>query len=320
MATWKKIVVSGSDISQLNNDSQYLIQGQDGAILTGSFTGSFAGVATLPALGSGTGIESFSYNGSTAATVAVAGAAALSNNTITKWDTSTGTFINSSLVDNGTVVSGASSIQLTGANSSLTGSFTGSFTGDGSGLTGLVTELDFSGSIGSGTVDLLTQDFSILGTANQIVTTAANQTLTLSLPTDLVTPGSLTVTGDLTVNGTTTYLNTQDLFIEDQFILLASGSTTNVDGGFIIERGAYTSGSIAYGWDASTNRWGYQNGISGTDNLISFSTLTAGNATNAFAGYVFTEAVHGATKPTSGEFLKAGAIYTATNEDIWIYS
>jgi hypothetical protein len=59
--------------------------------------------------------------------VAVSGAADLTTNKITKW---TGTaFATSSLTDNNTTVTGASSIQLTGANSSLTGSFTGSFNG-----------------------------------------------------------------------------------------------------------------------------------------------------------------------------------------------
>ena len=43
MAEWKKIVVSGSDISQLNNDANFLVDGQDGAILSGSFSGSFKG-------------------------------------------------------------------------------------------------------------------------------------------------------------------------------------------------------------------------------------------------------------------------------------
>ncbi len=43
MATWKKVIVSGSDISQLNNDLNFLENEQDGAILTGSFTGSFDG-------------------------------------------------------------------------------------------------------------------------------------------------------------------------------------------------------------------------------------------------------------------------------------
>ena len=43
MATWKKIVVSGSNISQLTNDLNYLENEQDNVILTGSFTGSFDG-------------------------------------------------------------------------------------------------------------------------------------------------------------------------------------------------------------------------------------------------------------------------------------
>jgi len=43
MAEWKKVVVSGSDISQLSNDSNYLTSGGSGAALTGSFTGSFIG-------------------------------------------------------------------------------------------------------------------------------------------------------------------------------------------------------------------------------------------------------------------------------------
>jgi len=43
MASWKKVVVSGSAISQLNNDANYLIDAQSSAVLTGSFTGSFVG-------------------------------------------------------------------------------------------------------------------------------------------------------------------------------------------------------------------------------------------------------------------------------------
>ena len=43
MAQWKKVVVSGSAISQLNNDANYVINAQADAALTGSFTGSFVG-------------------------------------------------------------------------------------------------------------------------------------------------------------------------------------------------------------------------------------------------------------------------------------
>lgn len=46
MATWKKVVISGSDISQLNNDLNYLVPDASGAQLTGSFTGSFDGEFT----------------------------------------------------------------------------------------------------------------------------------------------------------------------------------------------------------------------------------------------------------------------------------
>ena len=43
MPTWKKVVISGSGVAQLSNDANYLIDAQSGAILTGSFTGSFVG-------------------------------------------------------------------------------------------------------------------------------------------------------------------------------------------------------------------------------------------------------------------------------------
>jgi hypothetical protein len=43
MPTWKKVVISGSAISQLSNDLNYLAQSQTDAILSGSFSGSFVG-------------------------------------------------------------------------------------------------------------------------------------------------------------------------------------------------------------------------------------------------------------------------------------
>lgn len=73
MATWKKVVVSGSAISALNNDANYLVDGQAGAELTGSFTGSFKGdgsgltgvvASNTNALTNGVGIQTFSYDGS----------------------------------------------------------------------------------------------------------------------------------------------------------------------------------------------------------------------------------------------------------------
>ena len=125
----------------------------------------------------------------------------------------------------------------------------------------------------------------------------------------------MTVTGDLFVNGTTTQVNTTDLYVEDKFIILASGSAAAGDGGIIIDRGSDAAGNIAFGFDSATDRWGFQNGLTDTQNAITIGT----NGNSAFAGYVFTEAAH-VSAPTTGEFVQAGAIYTATNEDIYIYS
>ena len=82
MATRKKVVVSGSAVSQLNNDSGYLISGQSAEVtLSGSFSGSFQGngsgltgisADTLAnSITDGNGIADFSFNGSSAASVAV---------------------------------------------------------------------------------------------------------------------------------------------------------------------------------------------------------------------------------------------------------
>jgi hypothetical protein len=398
MADWKKLVVSGSNISQLNNDSQYLtaasaakafatashngvallanssagtlsfvsgsgqglvIEAQpatgdlyfglsaipnasllysgsvlgntpvdlgdtvttlDGLTLTGvqasgSFSGSFQGTANLPDLTSGIGIDTFTYDGSDTATVALANGGNLQNDTIQKWDGGSGFFVNSGMVEADSILSSANSIQFTGTNSSLTGSFTGSFVGDGSGLTGLVSTLNISGSTGDGSVDLLSQALSIVGTSLEVETSVSGQTVTIGLPDDVTIGNNLTVTGDLFVNGSTTQINTTELLVEDKFILLASGSATAGDAGIIIDRGSDAGGNVAYGFDSATGRWGFQNGLTDTTNAIAIGT----DGNSAFAGYVFTEAAH-SSAPTTGEFVAAGAIYTATSGDIFIYS
>jgi hypothetical protein len=79
----------------------------------------------------------------------------------------------------------------------------------------------------------------------------------------LTVTGNQTITGDLTVQGTTTTINTDNLLVEDKFILLASGSTSPTDGGFIIQSGF--SGSVAQGlalmYDSNTARWGYTSSL-----------------------------------------------------------
>ena len=154
-------------------------------------------------------------------------------------------------------------------------------------------------------------------TDNTINTTSGNLTINSAGGTTTL-DDNVIITGNLNVEGTTTYINTVDLLVEDPFILLASGSAGDTDGGIIIDRGTYAAGNVAFGYDAAVDRWGYQTGLVDTTNAL--DTTSASGVSGSFAGIVFTEGAHGNIKPITGEFAKEGAIYTATNEEIWIYS
>ena len=216
-------------------------------------------------------------------------------------------------------------VATTGATGvSMTGSFTGSFVGDGSSLTGIASTLTISASIyngqplTSGSIALATQGLTVKGTQNEVDAAVLGQTITIGLPNDVTIGNNLIVTNDLTVNGTTTYINVTDLYVEDKFILVASGSATNGDGGIVIDRGTYAAGNISFGYDSTTNRWGYQDGLSDGTNTI--DPTSASGVSGSFAGIVFTEGAHGAVKPITGEFAVPGAIYTATDGTIYMYA
>jgi len=341
MATWKKIIVSGSNAhlaqitssvltdgnlimagvggalkdsgisfsgSTFNIGSSSIISTGTGSVLTGSFSGSFVGTTNLPDLTQGSGIVPFTYDGGGTATVAVSGASALNNNAVTKWNGNA--FVNSSLTDNGTLVSGATSIQLTGANSSLTGSFTGSFKGDGSGLTGLATTLDISGSNGSGiTIDLVTQDLTIGGTANEIETSAAGTTLTIGLPNDVTIGQDLVVSRNLTVFGTASFQSTTDLDVADRFIRLASGSNAAGDGGIAIQQNNALNAEV-FGFDSGATRWGVSSSFDASQNAFTPDA------------YMALSLVGAGTDPTvvDARYQVKGNIFIGSDEGIWIYS
>jgi hypothetical protein len=275
---------------------------------TGSFTGTFVGTTDLPDLTEGVGIAPFIYDGSTTATVAVSGASALNSDAVTKWNGAA--FVNSSLTDNGTIVSGASSLQLTGTDSSLTGSFTGSFIGDGSGLTGLVTNLDISASNGTAiSVDLLTQDLTIGGTANEIETSAAGTTITIGLPNDVTIGQDLIVSRNLTVFGTASFQNTTDLDVADRFIRLASGSNAAGDGGIAIQQDSATNAEV-FGFDSGATRWGVSSSFDAAQNAFTPDAFMALSLVGA------------GTDPTAvdARYQVKGNMFIGSDEGIWIYS
>jgi hypothetical protein len=97
-----------SDLALFNSQSITFNQPVTGSIFTGSFVGDGSGLTGISAsylassASNGTGISTFTYNGTSNVTVEVSGASALSSNTLTKW---TGdAFANTSITDDGTLV------------------------------------------------------------------------------------------------------------------------------------------------------------------------------------------------------------------------
>ena len=116
----------------------------------------------------------------------------------------------------------------------------------------------------------------ITGTTNEISVSGSGSegaSVTIGLPANVVIANNLTVTGDLTVSGNTTTLNTANLNIEDNFILLNSGVTgsPSLNAGLEVERGDSTN--VAIRWNESTDKWEFT--VDGTN----YTELGAGGAT-----------------------------------------
>ena len=177
-------------------------------------------------------------------------------------------------------------------DSAGTSTFTGSFNGDGSGLTGLATDLNIAGGTGTDTVDLLNNTLTFAGTANEIVTAVTDNTVTISLPDDVTVGNNLTVVGNLDVQGTTTTVDSTTVQIGDNIIELNGTGATN--GGIHVKDATAPNtdtGSLI--WDSTNDIWkaGTKDSeveivtISGTQTLtnktINGSQLVDGSVTNA---------------------------------------
>jgi len=294
MATWKKVIVSGSDISQLNNDANYIHTGSTGVNLGGDFSGSFqgdgsglTGVSASVLLGSltdGNGIADFTFDGSAGASVAVevsgstlevgTGGVRVADSGITATQISESAVttvkiadanVTNAKLENSSILAGNTTLTLGATASTVdgltltdvigSGSFSGSFVGDGSGLSGIGGDLNISGSDGSsGTVDLLTQDLRVDGTANEIETSVSGQTLTIGLPDDVTIGQDLTVTRNLTVQGTASFQHETNLDVADRFIRLASGSSAGGDGGIVVQQDSAANGE-AFAFDNADRDW-----------------------------------------------------------------
>ena len=124
-----------------------------------------------------------------------------------------------------------------------------------------------------------TTTLNVGGAATTINMGAANGTVNIA--------GSASIAGDLIVQGAVTSINTTELNIEDQFILLNSASSDpNSDGGIIVQTDGNANGTALF-YDNSSNRW-----------ALAQSSSVAWNATSATAHQYVVSVSSSNTTPT----------------------
>jgi hypothetical protein len=343
MAEWKKLVVSGSNVSQLNNDAGYLTAGTI-TQANGYATASVNGTELIAA----SATSSLAFASSSGQGVTLAGSSPGGLNTITVGLSAVpnASLANSSVnIGTTTIALGATGSSLTGLTSVNATSFTGSLLGTSSyannadqldGLhatsfvlnsqTSSMTVLSASYAVSS---SYATVAQSVLGTVTN-ANTASNITpaITNELDNRVLTAngggtingeanltfdgttlnitGNQIISGDLTVNGTTTTINTQNLNVADKFILLSSGSTSANDGGIIIQSAAAGTG-FGFLYDSAQARWGYTGSLAGNSTSA---------APDAFAAMVL-DLANGSSDIAA--YQKNGNIKIDTG-DIYIYA
>ena len=377
MATWKKIVVSGSSNLQLNNDAGYLTAGTLGQA-NGFSTASFDGVDLLSnsitgslnfASSSGQGLTISANAGTDTLTFGLSAIpnASLANSSITIAGTSTslgGSVTQAQILENSGVfsgsaqlpaglVSGSSQVSYTGLSNVPAGIVSGSsqvsfggITGVPAGLVSGSSQITYSGITGipAGIVSASVLSSPAQGEALLTTNGVAGSTIDLGLQTTDspsfagVTAGNITVgvtndntinttSGDLTIQpnvilnsnltvfGTASFQQTTNLEVADRFVLLASGSNTNGDGGIVVQQGTQNVGEL-FGYDSGASRWA----VTG-----SFIANEGTFVPDAFMAAVTSLA---STDPnTSGpdaRYSAKGNIYVSSevggDQSIWIYS
>lgn len=235
MPTWKKLVVSGSNISQLVNDINYVQYGDSSTVLSGSFSGSFYGdgsnitnvtatsidytnVTNKPTLVSGstqidiTAVDGYSSFSSSIDAHLDANISVV-NTTITNvsssahsqrialyndLDTSITNLSASAATANTNIYNSLSSdiTNLSSSAADANNSLSASFA---SSLSGLSQTLSVSGSTGDADIDLKSQDLSIVGDGGGITTSVSGTTVTID------SNGLVSGSSQIDITGTTGY-------------------------------------------------------------------------------------------------------------------
>ena len=166
-------------------------------------------------------------------------------------------------------------------------------------------DLDTAGDSGTGAIDLDSQSLSIVGTANEIVTTASSQQIQIALP-DIVTIGNnLTVDGNLTINGTTTTVNSTTVTVDDPIFVVggdsAPGSDDNKDRGMEFRWHDGSSEKLGFfGFDDSSGKFTFVPEATDSGSIISGTKGSLDIGSLDLAGSI--TSVDGSA-PTNGQIL-----------------
>ena len=166
-------------------------------------------------------------------------------------------------------------------------------------------DLDTAGDSGTGAIDLDSQSLSIVGTANEIVTTASSQQIQIALPDNVTIGNNLTVDGNLTINGTTTTVNSTTVTVDDPIFVVggdsAPGSDDNKDRGMEFRWHDGSSAKLGFfGFDDSTGKFTFVPEATDNSAIISGTKGNLDIGSLDLAGSITT--VDGSA-PTNGQIL-----------------
>lgn len=300
MPTWKKVVVSGSAISQLSNDANYLAStgadivsssAQLASDISGSFTATSASIATDIAAN----LSSINALDGTYTTDAELNA---SSSALTTAYTAADTTLSSSVAaDIATNLASITALDDTYATDAEVNAATASLSS--SLATDIATNLASIGTLNDKSL-ISGSTFSVLnqGTVRATINGVNTDLDTGLQQADSPTFTNLTLTGNLVVTGDTVEQQVTNLAVEDQFITINSGAAAQ-DAGFFFEgQGA------SFGWDESENRF-----------ALDFTGGTANQTTITSDAYVAAVAV----SDSDANYQKDGNIFVSASGDAFIY-
>lgn len=156
------------------------------------------------------------------------------------------------------------------------------------------------------------------GTAGSVVFSAGPTLTGTTNVANLAASGNVTIAGNLNVSGlisgSATIISATNVAVTDQFILLASGSTSTIDAGIIVQNAA--AAGEAFYWEnnvTGTSRWAIASGVSPTATTVTAAEYNVSVATAAGAP---------SGNPTyGGATYGFGQMYVnSSNGDIYIFS